>query len=293
MHNLNHVETFILVVETNSFTRAAKARGISKAAASKHVNQLENELGVTLFARSTREITLTSEGKIVFEECRRIMDNILEIEGILSGLKEEPSGILSVVSGPVFAHKYIIPHLAEFIEKYPKINLRLNFHHLMPNMLEEKVDIVIGVFGDGPLDAIQQTVLWTRRIMCASPEYLKRHGNPKQPKELINHPIIIHPVNPDDTIIQLKAAKQLKVTPRVIVNDQLAIKRCVLNGIGIAYLQQHVVDEELREGALIEVLKKHMAKEASIPINLFYLQRRQLHSKIRSFIDFIEKCVKI
>lgn len=292
MDNLNYVKTFILVVETNSFTRAAKARRISRAAASKHVSKLENELGVALLARSTREVLLTDEGQLIYDECRRIMDNVAEIEAILSGLKEEPSGMLTVVSGPVFAHKYIIPHLGEFLEKYPKIRLKLIFRHLMPNMLEEKVDIVVGVFGEGPMNAIQRTVILTRRILCASPDYLKRFGCPHHPKDLLEHPIIIHPVNPEDSVIQLKLDKQIKLTPRVIVNDQLAIKHCVLSGMGIAYLQRHVVDQELREGVLEEVLQNYMEKKDTIPINLYYLQSRHLHSKIRLFIDFLIKCAK-
>lgn len=289
MHNLNYIESFLMVVETNSFTRAAKARNISKAAASKHISQLENELGFDLLVRSTREIALTPEGQLVYEECRRIIDNVNELESMLSGLKKEPSGTLSVVSGPVFAYKYIIPNLAQFIKKFPKINLKLSFRHLMPNMLEEKIDIVVGVFGTPPPDAIQRTVIQTRRLLCASPEYLKQHGTPKTPKDLLSHPVIIHPIQPND--IHLKVGSQL-ITPRAIMNDQLAIKRCVLDNMGIGFLQHHVVEQELREGMLIEVLKKSMDQKLAIPINLYYLQARHLHSKIRVFIDFILEAVK-
>lgn len=291
MRNLNNVETFILVVETNSFTRAAKARGISRAAASKHISQLEEELGVALLVRSTREIALTDEGQLIYEESRRIMDNVAEVEGMLSGLKDEPSGTLSVVSGPVFAHHYIIPYLPEFMQKYPKINLKLDFRHLMPNMLEEKIDIVVGVFGSGPPDAIQRAALMTRRLLCASPGYLKKAGKLKRPEDLLKHPLIIHPISPNDSHIELKGGKQMNLKSRVIVNDQLAIKRCALSSMGIAYLQRHVVEQELRDGSLVEVLADHMEKKDNLPIYLYYLQRRHLHSKIRIFVDFILKNV--
>jgi len=261
MRNLNYVETFIQVVETNSFTRAAKARCISRAAASKQVRKLEEELGVTLLVRSTRTITLTDEGQLVYEECRRIMDNVVEVEGMLSGLKEEPSGYLSVVSGPVFANKYIMPNLAEFIERYPNINLRLNFRHLMPNMHEEKVDIVVGVYGSGPPDAIQRSVILTRRVLCASPNYLKKRGTPKLPEDLLRHSLIIHPISPHDTRILLKGDKQINLKPTVIINDQLAIKGCAHNGVGIVFIQPHVVEEELRDGTLTEVLPEYMDKK--------------------------------
>lgn len=292
MLNLNNVETFILVVETNSFTRAAKARKISRAAASKQVRQLEEELGVALLVRSTREIAFTDEGKLVYEECRRILDSVVEVEAMLSGLQDEPSGVLSVVSGPVIANKYIIPHLAEFMEQYPKIHLKLDFRHRMPNMLEEKIDIVVGVFGSGPPDSIQRTVLFTRRLLCASPAYLKKSKAPKNPEDLLKHPLIIHPISPTNSGILLKGGKQLNIAPAVMVNDQLAIKSCVLNGMGIGYLQQHVIEKELQEGTLIEVLQDSMDKKEAIPINMYYIQRRYLPSKIRLFADFIIKAVE-
>lgn len=292
MRNLKNVETFILVVETNSFTRAAKVRGISRAAVSKQVRQLEEDLGVALLMRSTREIVVTTEGQIVYDECRQIVDSVTEVEALLSGLKDEPSGLLSVVSGPVFANKYIIPYLAEFIEHYPKIHLKLDLRHLMPNMMEERVDIVVGVYGVAPPDAVQRSVTQTRRIMCATPAYLKKRGRPKKPADLLKHSLIIHPVHPHDTSIILKGGKHLNQMPAVIINDQLAIKRCALSDMGIAYIQRHVVDQELQDGTLVEVLQDHMEKKDSISIFLYYLQRRYLHSKIRVFIDFIIKNVE-
>jgi len=287
MRNLNNVETFILVVETNSFTRAAKVRGISRAAVSKQVRQLEDDLGVVLLMRSTREIVITTEGQIVYDGCRQIIDSVTEVEAVLSGLKDEPAGLLSVVSGPVFTNKYIIPYLAEFIERYPKIHLKLDLRHLMPNMIEEKVDVVVGVYGVAPPDAIQRSVIQTRRIMCASPTYLKKIGPPKKTADLLKHSLIIHPIHPNDSSIILKGGKQLNYMPAIIINDQLAIKRCALNDMGIAYIQYHVVEQELKDGTLVEVLQDYMEKKDSISIFLYYLQRRYLHSKIRVFIDFI------
>lgn len=289
MININNIETFILVVETNSFSRAAKARGISRAAASKHVQQIEEGFGVALLTRSTREIALTAEGQFIYEECRRIKESVTEIEAMLSSLKEQPSGVLSVISGPVFAHKYIIPHLGEFLKKYPKISLKLDLKHHMPNMLEEKIDVVIGVYGSAPPDAIQRSVLQTQRIMCATPVYLKTAGKPKKPDDLLKHIFIIHPVRPHDSKIVLNGGKEMNLKPSIITNDQLAIKRCVLEDMGIAYIQRHVVEKELKDGSLIEVLHNYMDKTDNISINMYYLQRRHLHSKIRAFIDFIIK----
>jgi DNA-binding transcriptional LysR family regulator len=293
MHNLNNAETFIRVVETSSFTRAAEIRGISRASASKHVNQLEKDLGISLLVRSTREIILTNEGQLVYDECRRILDNVAEVEAMLSELKKEPAGLLSVVSGPVFAHKYIIPYLDEFIKKYPKIKLKLDFRHIMPNMLEEKVDIVVGVFGSAPPDTIQRSVILTRRVICASPEYLKKAGPPQHPDDLVKHPFIIHPVSPVDFKIILKNGIQVSFIPTVIINDQLAIKRCALNSMGIVYIQRHVIEQELSDGTLVEILQDYMDKKDSIPIHLYYLQRRYLHSKIKTFVDFILKNVAL
>jgi DNA-binding transcriptional LysR family regulator len=292
MRNLNNIETFIHVVETNSFTRAAKVRGISRAAVSKQVRQLEDDLGVSLLMRSTREVVVTLEGQIVYDECRQIIDRVTEVEALLSGLKDEPTGLLSVVSGPVFANKYIIPYLAEFIGLYPRIHLKLDLRHLMPNMIEEKVDIVVGVYGAAPPDAIQRAVIQTRRIMCASPAYLKKVGRPKKLEDLLKHSLIIHPVHPNDSSIILKGGKQLNQLPTIIINDQLAIKRCALNEMGIAYIQRHVVEQELQNETLVEVLQEYMEKKDSISIFLYYLQRRYPHSKIRVFIDFLIKKVE-
>ncbi|MCE5316052.1 MAG: LysR family transcriptional regulator [Parachlamydia sp.] len=292
MRNLNNVETFILVAETKSFTRAAKARRISRAAASKHVMQLEEELGVALLLRSTRDVALTEEGQLVYEECRQIMENVAEVDALLAGLKEEPTGQLSIVSGPVFAHKYILPYLPEFFKKYPKINLKLDFRHLMPQMREEKIDVVVGVFGAGPPDAIQTAVIMTRRVFCATPDYLQKFGIPKNPEDLLKHALIIHPIAPGSSTLELKKGKQVNAVPKILVNDQLAIRQCVLNGLGIGMMQAHVIEQELQNGTLVELLSDYMESKNTIPIHLYYLQRRHLHSKIRLFVDFIKNNVR-
>lgn len=287
MLNLSGIETFVLVVETNSFTVAARARGISRAAASKQIAQLEESLGVPLLTRSTRHVVLTEEGQLVYEEARRIIDGVAEMEGMLSALKKEPSGMLSVVSGPVFAYRYIIPRLNEFLTKYPKVNIKLDFRHQMPNMMEEKVDIVVGVYGNGSPDSIQKLMLMTRRLFCATPSFLKKAGKIKRPEDLAGHPLIIHPVHPKDTHLILKDDKLINPPAKVIINDQLAIKKSTLDNLGIAYIQRHVVEDELREGTLVEVLSEFMERKDTIPIYLYYLQRRHIHSKVRAFIDFV------
>lgn len=291
MYSLKNIETFVLVVEAKSFSHVAKMQSLSRAAISKQIAMLEESLGITLLIRSTRAIALTEEGELIYQECRRVLENIKEVEGMLSTFKEEPSGHLSVVMGPVIANKYIIPHLAKFTQKYPKIDLNLNFRHTMPNMLEEKIDIVVGVFGSGPPDAIQRNVLSTRRVLCASPTYLKKAGTPKNLESLKKHPLIMHPISPTNTSITLKGGKELDIKPSVIINDQLAIRRCALSDMGIVYVQRHVVDEDIAQGTLVEVLKDQLEKKDTIPIHMYYLQRRYLHSKIRLFIDFILKCV--
>lgn len=287
MHNLNSLETFIRVVEANSFTKAAGLRNISRAAVSKQINQLEADLGVTLLLRTTREIVLTSEGQLVYEEGRRILENVIEVEAMLSGLKEEATGQLNIISGPVFAHKYIFPNLQKFFKKHPKINLKIDLRHLMPNMIEEKIDVVAGVFGGGPPDAIQRTAFMTRRLFCASPAYLKGKGKLKKPEDLATHTLFAHPVSPNDPHILLKGGKHFNMQPKLILNDQMTLKTCAMEGLGIAYIQHHVVEKELLSKELVEVLSDYSEQENTIPINLYYFKRKYLHSKVRAFIDYI------
>ena len=293
MKNLDHMTTFIKVVETKSFTRASHLQNISRAAVSKQIRMLEEELGVTLLERSTRSVALTEEGRLVYEECLTIRDTIESMQAMLSGLQKEPSGQLSVVCGPVFANTYIVPHLAKFMARYPKIKLILNFGHQMPNMQEEKIDVVIAVYGAASPDAVQRCVIRTRPILCASPSYLKKSKKIQSLEDLLEHPVIIHPISPRSTAIEVRGGKTFNVQPSAIMNDQLAIKQCALNGAGVAFLQHHVVQEELKKGQLVELLPQYMETHDTIAIYLYYLSRRFLHSKIRAFVDFVSEQVRV
>lgn len=285
MSKFERMDTFIKVIDCNSFSLAAKTLKISSAAVSKQISALEEELGVKLLNRTTRSLLLTEAGRIYYEYCQKLMNMVSEADSLVSQMRVEPSGNLHVVSGRHFAETFIIPHLKEFMTKYPKVIINLELAERVPDILKENIDIVFGMSIQGPQDAVQKKIAMTRYVICASPHYLKKKGTPLAPKELLNHHYIAHSMRKPDNLITFKNDQQIYLNPILKLNDTEAMLQCALDGVGIVKLHDYVVAQALAKGKLLELLKKYA--EPEMPIFYYYRQSRYVHSKIRLFLDFV------
>lgn len=290
MVDFNQIRTLLLVSEQGSLAAAARELNISPAAVSKQLSRLEEELGLQLLIRSTRHLELTEIGTNYCEQCRRILEEVEAAESLISNMKTAPHGVLNIVSGRYFASAYIVPHLKEFLAKYPEIQLNLELSERIPDMNVESIDVLIGMSVSAAGECIQRRILTTRYVYCASKSYIKHFGEPKKPLDLTKHRYITHSMRkPDDKLI-FSNKETVSITPFLRVNDAETMVRLAQEGLGIIKLHHYMVDDLLEQGQLKELLKNYV--EPEIPIYVAYPQRRYLPAKVRCFIDFVVSKIK-
>lgn len=284
---LDRIEVFVTVVENGSFSAAARKLKISVPAVSKQIAELESQLQTLLLERTTRRVSLTEAGEIYYEQCKRLMDEVLETESISTRWSLEPSGILRVFSARYYGQKMVLPYLKEFQDLYPKLRLDLELGERVPDPSQEDLDLILGISMAGPDLWIQKKIGTTRYALTASPEYLNTHGIPKKPHDLTHHFYITHKMRNLESQIEFETGEKVKIVPSLILNDTEAMLQCALDGLGIVKLHHYVVDRAIQSGKLVEVLGQFLKPE--IPIYLYYPPRRFLQSKVKKFMEFFLK----
>lgn len=287
MPDLTQMQTFILVSRLGSLAAVARELGVSAAAISKQVTRLEAELGLQLLLRSTRRVELTEVGKSYCEQCKRIFEEVEAASNLVSEMKVIPHGVLKVVSGRHFGSAYIVPHLREFLVKYPGIRLTLELTERIPDVQAESIDVLIGMSVSAAGDVIQRRITATRYCLCASKAYLKQFGIPIQPKDLLHHRYIAHSMRKPDDELTFRHKERVVVVPYLRVNDAETMLHLAKEGLGIVSLHEYVVRDLIKAGVLIELLEQY--GETDIPLYVAFPQRRYLPAKVRCFLEFIDQ----
>ncbi len=285
MPDLSQMKTLILTSELGSLAAAARVLGISSAAVSKQLTRLEEELGLQLLLRSTRRLELTEVGMNYCLQCRRVLEEVETASALISQIKAVPTGSLKVVSGRHFAASCIVPHMKEFLLRYPNIELNLELAERIPDLNAEGVDLLIGMSISATGDAIQKSIATTSYSLCASPGYLEQFGVPEKPADLKNHRYITHSMRKPDNELLFQGKEAVTITPYIRVNDAETMLNFALEGLGIVKLHHYVVKKHLEQGALQELLTSY--RNSDVPIYVAYPRRRFIASKVRCFIDFI------
>ncbi len=288
MSKIDKILTFVQVVEEGSFIGAAKKLGISNAAVSKQVGQLEEEIGVQLLNRTTRKLSLTEAGEAYFELSKKMIGNVREMDNFLLEMKGEPMGRLRVTSQRHFGEEYIVPYLSDFLKACPKVRLELMLGEYFPDLEKEGIDILIGMSFTTSFNEIHKKIGTTHYVMCASPAYLKEHGTPKMPKEMLAHKYINHAIRRPVDRIRFKGGQEIAIEPYLLLNDTRTMREAAVQGLGIVKLHAYVVKEAIEKGLLCEILKSYA--EPVQPIYVSYQAQKFMPPKIRFFIDyFVEK----
>ena len=288
MDSLGSLNAFLRVAEARSFTVAGRQLGVSSSAMGKAVARMEERLGVRLFHRSTRSITLTAEGSLFLERCRRIFSEIEAAELELSQTRESPRGTLRV-SLPLVG-MLMMPTLVAFMRAYPEIMLDLDFSDRVVDVIEEGFDAVVRFADAGDSRLMSRALGMYRRRLVAAPAYLAARGVPLTPDDLMAHACLHHkfptsrkserwPLRPEHAGIENEL-------PRTAVASTLEpIIFMVEQGMGIAYLPDFAISQQLREGALVTVLDDYT--DRSGPLRILWPSSRHLAPKLRVFVDFL------
>lgn len=289
MDAFSDLNLFALVARNRNLAAAARELGVTPPAVSKRLAQLEQRLGVRLVNRTTRRLSLTPEGELYLANGSRILDELSELEQLVTRSRGEPAGLLRVNASFGFGRAHVAPAVSAYVERFPSMKIQLQLTERPLSLQEEGFDLGIR-FGEVPDARINaRLLLKNRRIVCASPAYLKRHGKPAAPHDLTRHACIV--LRENDSAYGTwhfsrgKRAETVKVDGALSSNDGSTVLRWALDGRGIVVRSQWEIGEHIERGELVPLLAEWALPNADI--HAIYLERNKLSAKLRSFVEFL------
>lgn len=292
MDRFENARVFAAVIEAGGFTPAARRLGLSRAAASKHVLQLEERLGARLLNRTTRRVSATAAGRMFYEQCRRILADLEEAERSAGALHNEPHGELRVIAPTNFGLADIGAAIADFITAYPRLRINLTMNDRLIDPIEGGYDIAISV--DMPRGTSSSLVVrklnTSRRILCASPEYLERRGIPQSPEHLAAHDCLSYSYVAVPEEWHLSGAdgeRVVKVSGPIVTSHRHVLRTAAVRGFGISYGPIDFFRDDLDAGRLKRVLPDYQLPEATI--YSVYPASHRLSAKVKVFNEFMAR----
>jgi len=289
--DLNQMLIFGKVANNQSFTKAAQELGIEKSTVSMKVTQLEERLGARLLNRTTRSVTLTEAGQGYYRYCQQIIDTAKEAEHFAETLTTEPQGLLRI-SAPIDFGQIVVTELVDpFLKKYPKLEIDLNLSNAYVDLVRERIDIALrptrGTLRDSSFIAKQ--ILQTTLGLYASPGYIKRRGNPATLEQVYEHDFILFSLHNSSPMIATKdgAKHDFKPRSRLSINDVLSCKEAAVSGLGITLLPCRIAKQEVETKQLVPLLTDYTFP--AITLFAVYTSRQWLPSKVKVFLDYLEK----
>ena len=286
MDRLHAMETFVQIVDKGSLTAAADALDTSLPSVVRVLASLERHLQVRLLNRTTRRMHLTDEGARFLERCRAILSQVREAEAALGSRGGEPQGKLAITAPVVFGRRYITPIVNAFVRRYPKVNIDLLLVDRFTNLVEEGLDVAVrvGELPDSSLVAVP--VGQARRVICASPDYLRRQGKPRVPQDVAAHRCVrFTGVAPRDEWDFRMGRREVAIPITSVIScNQIdsALQAC-LDGLGLGMFFSYQVASHRKAGELKYVLEKFETEPR--PIQVIFPHSKLLSAKVRTFVD--------
>ncbi len=293
MDRLQAMTTFVAVVDSGGFASAARKLNLSPPVVTRAVAELEERLGLRLLTRTTRVVRVTDAGARFADDCRRILGDIEEAETAATGTNAAPRGTLTLTAPVLFGHLYVTPILVDYLQRFPEVDAQCLFMDRIVNVVEEGIDVAVRI-GELPDSSLQATrVGRVRRVLVASPTYLKARGVPQRPEALAEHCIVFASgVTPMPEWRFNDGGKpllqRLHARMRTTSNDS-AIAAAVA-GLGITRLLSYQVVAHLKTGALQIVLEEF--EPAPVPVHVVHHEGRRATQKVRSFIDMAVEALR-
>jgi DNA-binding transcriptional LysR family regulator len=287
MQDLERMAIFARVVEEKSFSGAARRLNMSKSLVSKQVTELEKSIGARLLNRTTRALSLTEAGTVLYEHCARILEEFDEAKLAVSRLQASPRGILRISAPVAFGRLHVASALPEFLAVHPELKIDMVTTDRFVDLAEEGYDVVVRIIDTPSPNVVARKLAPVNRRICATPGYFARHGIPRTPQELEAHNCLTYTYfNPRGTWrlrgpegeISVRASGDLRL------NDDDALSEAVLGGLGIALLPTFIVGKDIQAGRLQVILNDYVPLEQHV--YALYLPNRHLSAKVRAFIDF-------
>ncbi|WP_437319612.1 LysR family transcriptional regulator [Sorangium sp. So ce385] len=285
MERSGELEVFLRVAQTGAFSAAARSLDLTPSAVSKLIARLEARLGARLFVRTTRSVKLTEEGEAYQRAGQRIIAELNEAE--LAAASGAVRGRLRVTASIPFGRMYVAPAIAGFLERHPGVSVELSLTDDIVNLLEQKADVAVRM---GPLaenTLVARKLGQSRRVVCAAPRYLDRHGTPAHPSELRQHDCLTFTFRRSRVgwpfVVGGRELEQ-RVSGKLQVNNGETMRQMALAGVGIARLGLFHVAADLEAGALVPLLEPYNPGDLEL-ISAVYVGGGQVPRRVRAFID--------
>lgn len=280
------MRVFASVAEEGGFAAASRKLDLSPAAVTRAMAALEAQLGVRLLQRTTRHVRFTDAGQQYYENVRAILASVAEANEAVAARNATPSGTLSITAPVMFGRMFVMPCVIDYMQRYPQVNMVAHLVDRVTNLVDEGMDVAvrIGHLPDSGLRAIK--VGEVRRVLCASPAYLKKYGTPQLPADLHQHAIISASAVSPHTEWRFQSSQApvvIKMNPRLTVTSNDAALAAASAGLGIARLLSYQVWHAVENGALRLILEPF--EEAPWPVHVVHREDKLGSSKVRSFID--------
>ncbi len=286
MDRFHLMHVLVAVVDANGFAGAARKLAISPPAVTRAVNALEAHLGLRLLTRTTRTVRVTDAGERYVQDCRRILAEIAEADESVTGQHGAPRGRLTITAPVLFGGKFVTPIVTEYLQRYPEVAASCMFLDRVVNMVDEGVDVAIriGELPDSTMQAVR--VGQVRRVVCASPAYLKDRGIPLTPDDLHQHAIVsassVTP-NPEWRMVENGVMRSIRLQARMTTTTNDSAVAAVVGGFGLTRLLSYQVADHLRNSRLKIVLSDF--EPEALPVHVVHREGRQASQRVRAFID--------
>ncbi len=293
MDRLLAMETFVRVVDTGSFSAAARIQNIGQPAVSKLIAQLEDWLGVRLLLRSTRGLTSTEAGLNFYPRARRTLEEADEALLAARGASTSLSGRVKVSAAVCFARLHIVPYLPEFLKTHPDIEIDLRLEDRTVDLVEEGIDVALRMGAQADTDMTIRKIAERRRLVVGTPDYFARNGTPQSPVDLIGHEAVIYTKDAftEDFVFKKDSMEtSVSISGRVRVSAAEGLRAAVLTGVGLAVASEFSFAPELTSGEVVSALD-----DWSLPpivLSAVYPTGRMASSKARAFVSFVEECLR-
>jgi DNA-binding transcriptional LysR family regulator len=283
------METFICVVETGSFSAAARRLNVGQPAVSKSIAQLEDRLGVRLLLRSTRGLTPTEAGQHYYERAKHSLEEANEAELMARGAGKGLSGRLRVCGAVTFARMHVVPKLQAFLDAHPDLTIDIVLDDRQIDLLEHGIDVALrmGTLADSTMTA--RRLAQSRRYVLATPAYLKAHGEPKTPAELTQHQAVVYNAGGSQVAWSFRRGEtevSVVVSGRIQVTAAEGVRAAVLASMGIAVASEWMFSEEIKSGEVKTLLEGW--ELPLIDLWAVFPTGRMMSAKARAFADFVE-----
>ena len=288
------MRVFVQVVDLGSLTAVANKLDISRAMATRYIASLEKSLGVRLLHRSSRSLGLTGVGNDILPYCRQVLALNEDIESVVISKNNEPHGLIRVASSISFGQSYLAAAMSRYAAQYPKTSVEMILADRTINLVEERIDLAVQVGNDLDPGVIARLLTRCPSVVCASPGYLARKGEPRHPVDLIGHNCLNHTRlgkiwrfgSPSDSS-ENPAYEEVTVSGNFAANDTMVLLHAALAGEGVAHLPAFTAAKHIHSGALVHLLPGYSMPE--LGVYALYASRKHLPATTRALVDFLAR----